>query len=111
MRAIVLLTILAMAGSAAAQQADPAATASSRPSAVADDDVGVAPAKRRFDPLKMLCRRVRPKTGTRISRAPSDERICLTAAEWERREEVARDVLETRDRGTCGPGGCNLPGQ
>ena len=110
MRLVVIITAMAFAGAATAQDAGtlPPKTPAS---AVADDDIGVAPVKRRFDPLRMLCRRVRPKTGTRISRAPSDERICLTAAEWERREEVARDVLETRDRGLCGQGGCSLPGQ
>lgn len=117
LKALAAIAVLATAGAATAQPTDiTTETAAPEPvqtarSAVADDDLGEAPKVKAFDPTRMLCRRVRPKTGTRIARGPASERMCLTAEEWDRRAEVAQEVLEARDRGTCGSTGCGLPGQ
>lgn len=113
MRLVIIAAALAVAGGAWAQAPEPEIApvepTAARGSAIADDDIGEAPKVRNFDPLRMLCRRVRPKTGTRIVSAKNDSRICLTQEEWERRTEVAREALRERDRGVCS-GSCMTGG-
>lgn len=107
MRLMIALAALALAGAAVAQPADPAPAAPAR-SGVADDDVGAAPVDRRYDPQRVVCKRSRPRTGSRVVRDPGDTRICQTMAEWDRQAELGREALAARDRGTCGAGGCTF---
>lgn len=105
---IAAAALAAAAGVALAQPAspgDPVAAPAGR-SAVPDDDLGAAPEARRYDPLKILCRRIRPQTGTRIVRDRGDERLCQTMAEWDRQSELGQEALRERDRGVCGSPDC-----
>ena len=107
---IAVAALTAAAGVALAQPqgaSDPVASPVAR-SAVPDDDVGAAPEARRHDPLKMLCRRISPRTGTRIVRDRGDQRLCQTMAEWDRQAELAQEELRERDRGTCGSPDCGM---
>ncbi|HYE43755.1 MAG TPA: hypothetical protein VEA15_10215 [Caulobacteraceae bacterium] len=104
--ALCTMTAFVAPGAARAAETPPAP-------AVSDDDIGTAAAERRYDPTKIICRRTRPPTGSRVSRGPRGERICLTTAEWDRRSEEARQNMRDGDRGVCGghaSGGCTMPG-
>lgn len=104
---VLVVAALGFAGVAWAQAPDTgAAPPPAAPSAVADNDVGPGPDQRRYDPMRVVCKESRPETGTRIEKGKRSERICLTVAEWERREDLAREILKERDRGTCGSMGC-----
>lgn len=111
MRILIAVAVAALtpaAGVALAQPespVEPVATPVAR-SAVPDDDIGVAPEARRYDPMKVLCRRIRPQTGTRIVRDRGDERLCQTMAEWDRQSELGQEALRERDRGICGSPDC-----
>ncbi len=58
------------------------------------------------DPTKMICRNVRPPTGTRVSRGRTRQRMCMSRADWEQQERDAQDALKVRDSGICSPGEC-----
>ncbi len=102
---------IAIAGSASAQtpDSDPPSPPSSR-SAVADDDLGEAPAVRRYDPMRIVCRRTRPPTGTRVITRGRDSRICLSMEEWDRRAEEAQSVFDEANRGACTTNSCGVGG-
>ena len=109
MRLVTIFVVLASAGAAWAQTADaPPAPPPARPSAVADDNIGEAPKARRYDPTRIVCKKTKPKTGSRVVRDYGDQRICLTMAEWDRQTQAAQDLLKERDRGVCGAGGCQI---
>ena len=57
-----------------------------------------------FDPGKVICRNVKPPTGTRIAGSRNRQRICMTKADWEQQERDAQEALRTRDRGFCSNG-------
>jgi hypothetical protein len=110
MRSLIALALLTIAGGAFAQApdpAEPAATPATR-SGIADDDVGAVAADRRYDPLRVVCKRSRPRTGSRVVRDAGDTRICQTMAEWDRQAELGQEALRQRDRGTCGPNPCGV---
>ena len=44
------------------------------------------------DPDKVVCKNVKPPTGTRVGSSRNRQRICLTKAEW---DQQARDAQET----------------
>jgi hypothetical protein len=109
----ILITIAAMTASAGVALAQPAAPAEpvaapAARSSVPDDDVGAAPEARRFDPMRVLCRRVAPRTGTRVIRDRGDQRLCQTMAEWDRQSELGQEALRERDRGVCGSPDCGM---
>lgn len=56
-----------------------------------------------YDPLKIICRRVQPPTGTRIISPQTRQTMCMSRADWDQQEEDAREVLKERDRGICAP--------
>jgi hypothetical protein len=105
-----LVATMALAGVAAAQapQTGQAEPRTGGRSAVADDDVGTAPVDRRYDPLEMVCKKTKPRTGSRVVRDRGDQRICMTRAQWEHVNNLAQDVMRERDRGQCGSG-CGVP--
>jgi len=72
---------------------------SSNPSTTADDAA-------RGDPNKIICRTVRPPTGTRVSSARSRQKVCMSKADWEQQERDAQEQLRVRDSGVCAPGEC-----
>jgi len=108
-RLVVALGVLAIAGTAQAQMLEPRAPASEPSSAIPDSDIGEAPEADRYDPKRVVCRRTKPPTGTRVVRGKRSEKICLAQDEWDRRSELGQETLKQRDRGTCGSEGCKLP--
>jgi hypothetical protein len=56
-----------------------------------------------YDPLKIVCRKVRPPTGTRIISGQTRQSMCMSNVDWEQQELDAREVLRERDRGICAP--------
>ena len=89
------LASLAAAGSLAAQE--PAAP---------DVVEAVADGPARIDMQEVVCRNVRPPTGTRLQKRRT-ERVCMTRAEWDHQSQEAQDARRRMDNGTCGPK-CNL---
>ena len=61
-----------------------------------------------YDPLKIVCRKVRPPTGTRIISSQTRQRMCMTGADWEQQELDAQEVLRLRDEGVCGDPSCGV---
>lgn len=98
LRTITILAGLAIATSLAAQTPDPEAE-----QAQIEADV-----RERIDLEEIVCRNLRPPTGTRIQRRRT-ERVCQTRREWEHRTEEAQAARRAMDNGTCG-GRCSLPG-
>jgi len=58
------------------------------------------------DPTKVVCKNVKPPTGTRLASSRSRQRICQTREAWEEQEREAQEALKVRDRGTCSNGAC-----
>jgi hypothetical protein len=58
------------------------------------------------DPDKVICRSVRPPTGTRVQSGRSRQKLCMTRADWEEQERAAQEALKVRDSGLCAPGEC-----
>jgi len=59
------------------------------------------------DPDKIICKTVKPVTGTRVSSARTRTKMCMSKREWEIQEQEARDALKGRDSGVCSPGQCS----
>ena len=111
MRILIALAALVIAGSALAQSGDPEAPVSNPArSSVADDDIGEAPVMRRHDPEEMVCKRNKPRTGSRVVRDRGDEKVCMTQSQWEHSAELGQEIMRERDRGICGGTGCSLSG-
>ncbi len=79
-----------LAGSVTAQEAP--ATPSAPAEASSGADAG-------SDRDKVICRYVKPPTGTRVGSSKNRQRICQTKAEWEQQAAEAQDALKIRDRG------------
>ncbi|MBX7248071.1 MAG: hypothetical protein K1X35_03365 [Caulobacteraceae bacterium] len=63
------------------------------------------------DPEKVICRTVRPPTGTRVTSGRTRQRICQTRAQWDDQAREAQEGLrEVRDRGVCSGGAANCKG-
>jgi hypothetical protein len=93
MRRLVLISAAAMlvAGSASAQPQqfqNRAPEPSTNPSTTADQMSG-------SDPDKVICKNVKPPTGTRIGSARNRQRICQTKADWEQQELEAQEAART----------------
>ena len=93
-----------LAGAAVAAQ-DPGAD-SNRPGAP-DADAEAAAQEDDFDPTKIVCRRVSPPTGTRVTGRQTRQRMCMSRADWEQQELDAQEALKVRDEGICSPRQCN----
>jgi len=44
------------------------------------------------DPSKVICKNVKPATGTRLTSSRSRQRICMTKADWEQQEAEAQEA-------------------
>jgi len=53
------------------------------------------------DPNKVICRSVRPPTGTRVRSARTRQKVCMSKADWDQQEREAQEQLRERDRGVC----------
>jgi hypothetical protein len=88
-RAILAATgVVLMAGAAA-----PATAAEGGSAPAAADD--------RYDPDKVICRTIRPPTGTRVASARNQRKVCQTRQQWQDQEREAQEALKVRDRGLC----------
>lgn len=103
LRLVLAAGVAGLLATAAVAQSTPA------PDTDADDDastVAAASDERRYDPMRVICRKVRPPTGTRIQSSQTRQKMCMTAADWEQQELDAQEALGERDKGICGPGQC-----
>lgn len=83
-------------------------TAAAAPAPVAEDPQAPAAAgDGRLDPDKVVCRTVRPPTGTRVANARSRQKVCQTRQQWEDQEREAQEALKVRDRGICTGDNCS----
>ena len=89
-----LRTIFAMAGVVLVTvAASPAPSPQGAPEPATEDS--------RNDPDKIICRTVRPPTGTRVANARTRQKVCQTRDQWEELEREAQEALKVRDRGIC----------
>lgn len=58
------------------------------------------------DPNKVICKNIKPPTGTRVGSSRNRQRICQTRADWEQQAREAQEALRVRDSGVCSPGEC-----
>lgn len=58
------------------------------------------------DPDKVICRTVKPPTGTRVSSSRTRTKLCMTKREWDQQAVEAQEQLNQRNRGTCSGGNC-----
>jgi len=56
----------------------------------------------RGDPNKIICRNVRPPTGTRVRSARTRQKVCMSKAQWEQEEAEARENARNMNPGVCG---------
>jgi len=47
------------------------------------------------DPDKLICKTVKPVTGTRVSSARTRTKMCMTKREWDEQAEEAKQALRT----------------
>jgi hypothetical protein len=59
------------------------------------------------DPDKVICRNVKPPTGTRLGSARNRQRVCQTKEQWDEQARAAQEALKVRDSGICAPGECS----
>lgn len=59
------------------------------------------------DPDKVICKTVKPVTGTRVSSGRNRTKLCMTKAEWDEQARKAQEQLNERNRGTCSGGSCS----
>lgn len=91
-----LLATAAFAQPQPASSTEPAADPAPSTAVSADD----------YDPLKVVCRKVRPPTGTRIISGQSRQTMCMSNRDWEQQELDAQEALRERDKGICSNGAC-----
>ena len=58
------------------------------------------------DPNKVICKNVKPPTGTRLGSSRNRQRVCQTREQWDEQAREAQEALKARDRGTCSNGAC-----
>jgi len=67
-------------------------------------DIGADELENDRDPNKVICRDVRPPTGTRLATSRKRTKMCMTRERWEQQERDGQEVLKQRDRGICSGG-------
>lgn len=58
------------------------------------------------DPDKVICKTVKPVTGTRVSSSRTRTKLCMTKREWDQQALEAQEQLNQRNRGVCSGGNC-----
>lgn len=99
--AVVTIAALIAGAAYAAQEPSAPSEPSASPVSAAGADGGDS------DPMKVICRRVRPPTGTRIAGAQTRQQMCMTKADWEQQELDAQEALKFRDEGICSGSECS----
>lgn len=108
-RIVLRLTLIAvgiagvLATTAAAQVGGSSARPSEAPEPMSNPTTTAD--SRNDDPDKVICRSVRPPTGTRVKSSRTRTKVCMTKGEWEQQEREAQELIKERDRGTCPLGG------
>ena len=105
-RIVLIAGVAGLLSTAAFAQTTPAPATTEAPEPSSTTAPSTTPETASGDPDKIICRTVKPVTGTRVSSARSRQKMCMTKREWEIQEQEARDALKVRDRGTCAPGAC-----
>jgi len=59
-----------------------------------------------LDALKVVCKRVRPPTGTRLVTGQTRQQMCMTRADWDVLEQETQEAIRERDKGICGGNSC-----
>ena len=59
------------------------------------------------DPDKVICKTVKPVTGTRVASSRSRTKVCMTKREWDQQAIEAQEQLNQRNRGTCSGANCS----
>ena len=59
------------------------------------------------DPDKVICKNVKPPTGTRLASSRSRQRICQTKADWEQQEAEAQEAARNARNGPSASGNEN----
>lgn len=70
------------------------------PSSRTPPDISPSPADA-TDPDKVVCKTVRPPTGTRVSSGRTRSKMCMTKADWDEQARQAQEMLKLRDSGMC----------
>ena len=104
--ATIAVTLAALLAGAATAAQDPGGAVQDPPSAP-PADVEAADELMDFDPLKIVCRRVRPPTGTRLVGQQTRQQMCMSRADWEQQELDAQEALRERDKGVCSGSSCS----
>lgn len=101
-----LVGVVALASTLAVAQPAPVETETTATGAAAGaaTDNGAASDN---DPSKVICRNVKPPTGTRLASSRNRQRVCMTKAEWDDQAREAQEALKVRDSGVCSPGQCS----
>ena len=58
------------------------------------------------DPDKVICKTVKPVTGTRVASGRTRTKLCMTKREWDQQALEAQEQLNQRNRGTCSGSNC-----
>lgn len=103
LRLILAASLAGLLASAATAQSEPS---SSTEPTVDPATVVTAAEDEEYDPLKVVCRKVRPPTGTRVISGQTRQRMCMSNADWEQQELDAQEALRERDKGTCSGNAC-----
>lgn len=53
------------------------------------------------DPLKVICRKAPPPTGTRVRTSRTRQQICMTQADWDLLAQDAQDATRDMDNPTA----------
>jgi len=56
-------------------------------------------ARENVDPDKVVCKTVKPVTGTRVSSARTRNKVCMTQREWDQQADEAKEGLRGATRG------------
>jgi len=112
LRIVLAAGLAGLIASAAVAQPEPTQQISepSAPSGVpAATDPGAnvtTPVDRNADPDKVICKTVKPVTGTRVSSARSRTKVCMTKQQWDDQAREAQEQLNQRNRGVCSGSNC-----
>lgn len=58
------------------------------------------------DPDKVICKTVKPPTGTRVGSARNRTKMCMTKGEWDEQARQAQEQLNQRNSGICSGSEC-----
>ena len=100
---IALIAGLAGVLSTAALAQPSGPTAAQEPTANA---TSTADASGDLDPNKVICKNVKPPTGTRLGSSRNRQRVCQTREQWDEQAREAQEALRVRDKGTCAGNSC-----